>query len=290
MASMRDIKRRIKSVNSTKQITQAMNLVASSKLQKARQRLLEVRPFFDETKRVISDIVNNSAGVSHPFLSEREVKSVAIITIAGDRGLCGGYNANVSKEAFNFIKDKNNASVITVGTKSRDFFRHRKVNILESYMGISEKPDYSHALKIGKKALDLFTDGSVDEVYLAYTKFNSTISHEPTLIRLLPVDVNDFKEETSEGKKASQKALTIYDPDEESVLEYVIPKYLNTVVFGALVESAACELGARMTAMDAATENAEDVIDGLTLAYNRARQGAITQEITEIVSGANALE
>lgn len=281
MASMRDIKRRIKSVNSTQQITRAMYLVASSKLTRARNRLNDTRPFFNETRKAIADIVSGSKGISHPFLEEREVKSTAVIVIAGDRGLCGGYNANVNKTALERVNSSKDAKMITVGTKSREFFRLRGKTIVDSVTGISEKPRYEDALKIADKALQLFTSGEVDEVYLTYTRFISTLSSEPKLIKVLPVDVDEFKNET----ESQSHALTIYEPNEESVLDYVIPKYVNTVIFGALVESAVCELGARMTAMDSATENAIEMIDDLNLLYNRARQGAITQEITEIVGG-----
>jgi F-type H+-transporting ATPase subunit gamma len=277
MASMRDIKRRIKSVNSTQQITNAMNLVASSKLSRAKARLEDTRPFFRETRNVIASIVNGSKGISHPYIQSREVKNSAVIVIAGDRGLCGGYNANVCKTAFNQAK-KNDARLITIGSKSKEFFKSKGMEIIESYTGISEKPSYEDALKIGSQALELFTSGTVDEVYLAYTEFISTLSSEAKLIKILPVDVSEFEAE----KTSSQ---TLYEPNEEAVLDYVIPKYINTVLYGAMVESAVCELGARMTAMDSATENAEEMIADLNLIYNRVRQGAITQEITEIVGG-----
>lgn len=280
MASMRDIKRRIKSVNSTEQITNAMYLVASSKLNKARNRLDDTRPFFNETRKVIANIVNGSSGISHPFLEKREVKSRAVIVITGDRGLCGGYNANINKMAMTAIKNKENDKVIAVGGKGKEFFKNR-CNLKEAFTNISEKPTYEDALKIGRLALEMFTSGEVDEVYLAYTEFVSTLVSEPKLIKLFPLDVDDFKNEDT----PSASALTIYEPGEEEVLEYVIPKYVNTVLYGALVESTVCELGARMTAMDAATENAEEMINSLNIIYNRARQSAITQEITEIVGG-----
>ena len=281
MASMRDIKRRIKSVNSTQQITNAMYLVASSKLNKAKARLEDTRPFFNQTRSVIANIVNGSGNISHPYLDKREVKSTGVIVITGDRGLCGGYNANVNKLAITAIKNKETDKVIAVGSKSRDYFKNRS-NVVESFTNISETPTYEDALKIGRLALDMFTSKQVDEVYLAYTEFVSTLVSEPKLIKLFPLDINDFKNEET---KTGVNALTIYEPSEEAVLEYVIPKYVNTVIFGAMVESAVCELGARMTAMDSATENAEEMIASLNLVYNRARQSAITQEITEIVSG-----
>ena len=281
MASMRDIKRRIKSVNSTQQITNAMYLVASSKLNKAKSRLEDTRPFFTETRKVIANIVNGSSGINHPFLETREVKSRAIIVITGDRGLCGGYNANVNKIAMTAIKNKENDKIIAVGNKSKEFFKSR-CNLKESFTNISENPTYEDALKIGRLALEMFTSEEVDEVYLAYTEFISTLASEPKLIKLFPLDVNDFKNNDTPSNAGS---LTIYEPSEEEVLEYVIPKYVNTVIHGALVESTVCELGARMTAMDSATENAEEMKNTLNLIYNRARQSAITQEITEIVGG-----
>ncbi len=282
MASMRDIKRRIKSVNSTQQITNAMYLVASSKLNKAKARLEDTRPFFNETRQVIANIVNGSGNISHPYLDKREVKSTGVIVVTGDRGLCGGYNINVNKLAMSAIKNKENDKVIAIGGKSKEYFKTR-ANVVEAFTNISENPTYEDALKVGRLALDMFTSGEVDEVYLAYTEFISTLASEPKLIKLFPLDVNDFKNEEKETTSAS--ALTIYEPSEEAVLEYVIPKYVNTVIYGAMVESAVCELGARMTAMDSATENAEEMIGMLNLVYNRARQSAITQEITEIVSG-----
>ncbi len=285
MASMRDIKRRIKSVNSTQQITNAMYLVASSKLNKAKARLQDTRPFFNETKQVITNIVSGSGNIDHPFLQKREVKSTGVIVVTSDRGLCGGYNVNVNKIASTAVKS-NDDKVITIGSKSRDFFKSR-ANVVESFVGISESPSYEDGVKIGKLALEMFTTGEVDEVYLAYTEFISTLVSEPKLIKLFPLDTEELQGNDEDKQKTSSagRALTIYEPSEEAVLEYVIPKYVNTVIYGAMVESAVCELGARMTAMDAATENASEMIGSLNLIYNRARQSAITQEITEIVGG-----
>lgn len=284
MASMRDIKRRIKSVNSTQQITKAMNLVASSKLQKARQRLDDTREFFEATREAIGKVMNASQGITNVYFREGEGDKSLVIVIAGDRGLCGGYNSNVCKEAFNVLKEKDNSTLITIGNKSREYFKRRNFNISQSYTGISESPDYEDAKKIGQRALDMFLNGEVKEIYLAYTQFKSTLSHEPVAVKLLPVDAEAFKVEEKSN------SLNLYEPSEEEVLDYIIPKYVTTHIYGSLVESSACELGARMTAMDSATENADEMIGNLTLLYNRARQGAITQEITEIVSGANALE
>lgn len=285
MASMRDIKRRIKSVNSTRQITKAMNLVASSKLNKAKQRMEATRPFSDETRKVIAEIGAAMGSLDHPlFGKEPKGNRALVIVVTSDKGLCGGYNAAVCKEAMNLCAGKD-VSLITIGSKGRDFFKRRALNIDRSIVGISERFEFNDASAIGKRALKLYEDGEVDCVYLVYTRFISSISSTPKTIRLLPVDAEDFKDETPKSS-----GLTLYEPSEEEVLDYVIPRYINTLVYGGLVESSVCELGARMAAMDAATDNAEEMLDKLNLLYNRVRQGAITQEITEIVSGSNALE
>lgn len=283
MASVRDLESRINSVSSTKQITKAMNLVAASKLQRAKARQSSTRPFFEETQRVIASVVNNSKGITHPYLVQRDGKNIAVIIVTSDRGLCGGYNANVSKEVLNFINEKGSEKMVVVGNKGRDYFKRRNKNIVSSVSGISEKPTYEDAARIGKTILDMYVNEEVDEVYIGYTEFISTISHEPKITKLLPVDTSEF-----EGKASN--SLMRYEPNEEEILSYIVPRYVNTIIYGALVESAACEQGARMTSMDNATENADEMISTLTLKKNRARQGAITQEITEIVSGASALE
>ena len=283
---MRDIKRRIKSVNSTQQITKAMNLVASSKLSRAKARFKDTKPFFRHTRRAIAQIMQGSSGASHRYLQKRDVKNTCVMVITGDRGLCGGYNVNVCKAALNTVQD-GNATFVTIGSKGRDYLKHRNMSIAAGFRGISEKPQYDDARHIGEKVLKMYDAGEVDEIYLAYTEFVSTISNEPKVIKLLPLDASEFEHIKTEEKDLT---LTIYEPSEEEVLDYIIPKYLNTVLYGAMVESAACELSSRMTAMDSATENASEMIDSLNLLYNRVRQSAITQEITEIVGGSNALE
>ncbi len=286
MASVRDIKNRIKSVNSTQQITKAMNLVAAAKLQSAKKRQSSTKPFFNTTERVIASVVKNSKGINHPFINHREGKRVAVISISSDRGLCGAYNSNISKEVLHFVDGKEE-QIITIGNKARDFFKRRNKNVVETFTGISEKPTYKEASTIGELVLDLYVKEEVDEVYIAYTEFETTLSQIPRLKKLLPVDVSSFE---NEEETKTDLSLMRYEPNEEEVLSYLVPKYITTFIYGALVESAACEQASRMTSMDNATENATAMIDSLTLKMNRARQGAITQEITEIVSGANALE
>lgn len=287
MASMRDIKRRIKSVGSTQQITKAMNLVSASKLQKAKGNLSKTKPFYEETFRVIGNVINNSKGINHPFLQNKEGGKSLVILVTSDRGLCGGYNANINKYVAKFINDnENDVELIVIGSKGRDYFKRRGGTIIKTLLGVSEKPTYEVAKDIGELALEQFVKGEFSEVYIAYTEFVTTLSHIPTIRRLLPVDTSAFEEEND------TQSLTImdYEPNEEEVLSYIVPKYINTTIYGGLVDSATCQQAARMTSMDSATENAYSMIDSLTLQYNRARQGAITQEITEIVSGANALE
>ncbi len=262
-----------------------MNLVSAAKLQKAKTNLEGTRPFFQKVQQTIASIVKNSEGLNHPYLTVREVKKSAFIVVTSDRGLCGGYNANVSKEALRHMVDKN-VQLITVGKKGRDFFKRKKINSEGEFPGVSENPTYAEAARIGQLVLDLYAKTEIDEVYLAYTSFKSTIQQEPTVIKLLPVDADKFQQMSA----GEENSVMNYDPSEEEVLNYVIPRYVYTVLFGALAESAASEQGARMTAMDSATENAYDMIDSLTLKFNRARQASITQELSEIVGGAEALK
>lgn len=284
MASMRNIKRRIKSVNSTQQITKAMNLVASSKLTKAKQNFDDTKPFFNAIRRVIANVVKGAGNTDNVFLKSREAKNTGVVILTGDRGLCGGYNTNACKAALGITEGKS-ASYITVGSKGFEFLKNKGCDFAQNYTGISEKPTYEDARAIGEKITQMYQNGDVDEVYLVYTEYISTIASEPKVMRLLPLDTESLGESEKDNL-----TLTIYEPDDETVLAYVIPKYINTVIYGALVESSVCELTSRMTAMDSATDNATQMLDTLNLHYNRARQGAITQELTEIVSGSNALE
>lgn len=275
---MREIKRRIKSVGSTRQITKAMNLVASSKLNRAKERFTQISPFFNMSRAVIADIAGGATNLSHPYVTERPVKHTTIVVLAGDRGLCGGYNVGVCQAALRLATE--DCDFVTIGSKAADFFKSRGKTISRVIKGISENPTYDDAKVLGEEVLRKFADGETDEVYLAYTKYNSTISYESTCVKLLPFSLDEFKDEEGE------LGTTLYEPSPDAVLGYVLPKYINTVIYGALAESALCEQSARMTAMDSATENADEMLDTLNTKYNRARQGAITQEITEIIGGA----
>jgi len=283
---LNDIKRRIKSVNSTMQITKAMELVSTSKLKRARVRLDKSKPYFETVLESIKDVLANAKGIKHPFLEKREVKNTLYILITSDKGLAGGYNANVNKLLQNEIKDKEADKIITVGVKGRDYFRRRGYNVIESLTGISETPEASDARHIGEKAIDLYRTGEVDEIKIVYTQFKSTISYVPEIITLLPAT---FEEKEISLDNKGYRSLTRFEPSEEAVLDYLIPKYIGSTIYGAMIEASASESGSRRLAMENATDNADEMIKSLELVKNRARQAAITQEISEIVSGAEAL-
>lgn len=277
-----DIKRRMRSINNTMQITKAMYLVSSAKLRKAKERVEETRPYFEITSESVKRILSSSKGMNHPFLKSREIKKTVYIVITADRGLAGGYNSNVLKLSERNI-DKSTDSVVAMGSKGRDFFTRRGYNVIDSHVGITEEPEFSDARSVGNLVIDLYKNEEIDSIKLIYTKFVSALTQEPTMITLLPSDIEEDPQ--------VEKSLTQiqYEPSPEDVVDYLIPKYVQGAIFGALVESAASQQGARMTAMEAATDNAEEIIDDLDLKYNRARQASITQEISEIVGGAEAL-
>lgn len=286
MAGLRDIKIRIKSVNSTRQITKAMNLVATAKLKKSRDRVEGIRPYFNELQTVVKNIIASSEDVQNEFFSQREVKKSLFIVIAADRGLCGGYNANVIKKAALDMEGKE-AAIIAVGGRSRDFFRIRNYDIKESFVEIGEQISYKDAQSIASKAIELYQKNEVDEVFVVFNRFISTIQYEPTAIHLLPLSLDEIK---ADSEEAASAISPIYDPSPNAVLDVLIPKYIAGTVYGALLEAAASEQSSRMTAMSSATDNATKMIGELTLYYNRARQASITTEISEIVGGAEALK
>ena len=292
MATMRDIKGRIRSVTTTKKTTKAMNLVSSAKMARARGKLNAANPYFTLARRAITDILNGEkeggAALKHVTLEEREANKALVVVIANDRGLCGGYNANICKIAghlaVSLSDEGKEVSFFTIGNKARDFIRRAGGNIIDSYSGISESPTTHDADEISEKLMELFVNGEVDEVYVAYTQFVSAITYRPKHLKLLPLSREDFEPE--EGRDYS---FLKFEPSPAEVLDYIIPKFISTAFYETLITSAASGQGATMTAMDSATENAENIIDNLTLILNRVRQAAITQEISEIVGGANAL-
>ena len=292
MASMRDIKRRKESVQSTGQITKAMKLVSSVKLQKAKVGAEVSKPYFDTMYETVADMIAKSAQMSHPFLQKSQSEKKAVITITSNRGLAGGYNSNIVKlvskdERFN----KDDTVIYAVGTKGRDSLSRQGYDIAGDYSEAINEPLYSDAMEIGKELLSKFTSGEIGEIYLAYTIFKNTLVQIPAMIKLLPIDAEDIVSEQEEEPESPLDKITLmnYEPEPEEALDAIIPKYVNSLIYGGLVESHASENGARMQAMDSATSNAEDMISDLSLKYNRARQASITQELTEIIAGASAI-
>ena len=287
MATMKAIKKRITSVNNTKKIMKAMDLVSASKLQKAKAQLDDIRPLYDNIQLVMNGI-KSSMGAEEEitFAEDRKVRNIAYIVLTSDRGLCGGYNVNAAKAAIALInenKDKGE-KIIAVGSKGSEYFKRRDKNVVIKYAGPSEATTFENAELIGNYVASMYTSGEVDEVYIVYTRFDSVLSHIPDTIKLLPV-----RPDTA-GESSPVLLPMVYDPDISTFISYAVPMYMNTTIYGAMIESMVCEQAARMTSMDAATRNASEIIDDLTLDYNRKRQNMITQEITEIVSGANALQ
>lgn len=300
MASMRDIKRRKSSIQSTQQITKAMKLVSTVKLQRAKANAERSKAYFQSMFQTVNSILARTTGLDHPYLRAGESPRKAVIVITSNRGLAGGYNSNVTKLVAKSGFDKEDLLIYAVGRKGKETLQRGGYRIEEDWSDIVEEPAYPDAMKLGTRLLEKFSAGEIGEIYLAYTQFKNTVSHEPVLVRLLPVEVSEEEaKDTSggnglsgedggaEGKKA--QAIMNFEPEDEEALNRIIPKYINSQIYGGLVESVASENGARMQAMDSATSNAEEMIGDLTLLYNRARQGSITQELTEIIAGAEAI-
>lgn len=284
MASTREIKRRIRGINSIRQITKAMELVSTAKLRRARKTLESTRPYYETVLEDIQDLLK-IVGDSHPLLKKREIKRVLYIVLTSDRGLAGGYNANVQRLAMDSMKKEDKESLLlVVGSKARDHFERQECHIHKVFTGISEDPSFQDAKNLASIAMDLYLSGQVDAIDLVYTRFESTLSYQPKRIRLLPSE--DFVTEEGLGQA---RTLVEFEPSPEEVLDYLIPKYIESSIYGALIEAAASEQGARRVSMEAATDNANDMISELETNYNRARQAAITAEISEIVGAADAL-
>ena len=282
---MKEIKTRIKSVESTKQITKAMELVSSSKFRKAKERAESARPYFNTLYNTVQDIAKNTSNSRNVFLKERKVNNVCYIVIAGDRGLAGGYNSNILKAVIAHNK-LGTGKVITVGKKAKESLSKRGYEVID-YIESVEKCAYEDANRVAQTAMEAYKNGEIDEVNLVYTEFISALSQEPKIVKLLPVTIDNTNTE-KEVKKG--KAAVQYLPSADAVLGYVLPKYVSGSVYGAIAESFASEQAARRTAMESATDNANEMISKLELVYNRARQAAVTQEISEIVGGAAAAQ
>ena len=284
MASMRDIKRRKESVASTGQITKAMKLVSTVKLQKAKARAESNKPYFTMLYDTICSILARTGTIDHRYLRESDSKRKAVIALTSNRGLAGGYNNNIVKEiTAAFVPE--DTDIYAVGKKGLEGLSRKGYHIIEDYSEVMNEPLYADAIHIGKNVLASYENGEVGEIYLAYTGFKNTVVHEPKLIKLLPISV----EEIMKDVEIDTLTLMNFEPEADEALDMIIPKYMNNIIYGAFVEAIASENGARMQAMDSATKNAEDMIDDLSLKYNRARQSSNTQELTEIIAGAEAI-
>ena len=285
MASMRDIKRRRDSIQSTGQITKAMKLVSTVKLQKAKGKAESTKPYSDLMYETICNMLARSGNINHKYLQAGESSKKAIITITANRGLAGGYNTNITKLITESGIPKEDIDIIAIGTKGKDYLARRGYNITEDDSEVINAPLYTDARDICDRLLERFAAGEIGEIYLAYTSFKNTVVHEPKLIKLLPVSID------TEGVNSESKDTTPmnYEPAEDEALNLIIPKYVCSLIYGAHIEAVASENGARMQAMDNATSNADEMISDLSLKYNRARQASITQELTEIIAGANAI-
>ena len=276
--STKEIKNRIRSMESTKQITKAMEMVAASKLRKAQTQVQNSRPYFEILYQTIKDIVSSNQDFSSPYLVQRPIKKTAYIVIAGDRGLAGGYNSNILKLVMSEIAGKDTV-VFPIGRKTVDYFAANKTPVLTSTYAAAENVSLGDCFSIAKGLCKRYLIGEFDEIRIAYTDFVSVLSQHPVSLRLLPL-VRD-----PEDKQTAKESDILYEPDSVEVFDTIVPEYLGGIVYGALCESRAAEQAARRTAMDSATQNAEDMIADLSLKFNRARQAAITQEITEIIAG-----
>ena len=276
--SAKEIKNRIRSMESTKQITKAMEMVAASKLRKAQSQVLNSRPYFEILYATINDIVDANRDFSSPYLTQRPVKKSVYVVIAGDRGLAGGYNSNILKLAYSEMEGKN-VSVLPIGKKAVDFYQSRNLELMTTNYKEAEDVSVGDCFSVAKQLCKAYRAGEVDEIHIAYTNFVSVLSQTPATLRLLPL----LRHTT--GREGTVSTDILYEPDSVEVFDAIIPEYLGGILYGALCESRAAEQAARRTAMDSATQNADEMIADLSLKFNRARQAAITQEITEIVAG-----
>lgn len=286
MVNLREIKGRINSTKSTQKTTKAMQMVSSSKFRRAEQNAKAYVPYMQKVQDVVAAIAGGTNDVSHPMLTARPVKKTAYLIIGSDRGLAGGYNSSILRQAQRDIDERHRSKdeyvILAVGRKVRDYFVKRDHNVIAEVVGLSDQPSFADIKEIARKAVGMFADGTYDELHLYYTHFVSAISQEVTKQKLLPL--------TDIAPASGATASYEFEPSAEAILEVLLPQYAESLIYGAILDGKASEHSARMTAMKNATDNAKDIIADLSLQYNRARQAAITQEITEIVGGAAALE
>ena len=286
MGSLREIETRINSTKKTSQITKAMQMVSASKLNKAEENAKAFVPYMEKVQEVAASIAAGS-DASHPMLESRPVKKTAYIVITADRGLCGGYNSNMIRKVSRVIEERHTSLddvvIFAIGRKGYEHFSRRGYNVIDSVIGVADHPSFAEIKDIASKAVGMFTDGTYDELYMYYTHYISAINHEITEKKVLPL--TDISTD-----QAADMSSYEFEPSAEAILKVLLPQYAESLIFGALLDSKASEHASSMTAMQSATDNAGELIDSLTLQFNRARQAAITQEITEIIGGVAALE
>lgn len=290
MATLRDIKQRIKGVKSTQQITKAMKMVAAAKLRRATEAILNARPYARKIQTLLSHLASNDDLMNNPLFISRDVKNVAVVVVTADRGLCGAFNTNIIREATRYIQEelqeKNiSHSLFCLGKKGSDYFSKRNYNVVQKNPGIFASLNYSIAQRLSDQLISGFLNGEFDKVILIFNEFKSIIQQKIVVEQFLPIPVD-----SNEKGESHAEANYIYEPNQKAIFEYLIPKHLKAQLWRVLLESNAAEFAARMTAMDNATTNAKELIRTLNLKYNKERQAAITKEILEIVSGANALK
>jgi F-type H+-transporting ATPase subunit gamma len=286
MATLRDIQRRIKSVQSTQKITRAMKLVAAAKLRRAQERIIAARPYAGKMAELLGNLVGGADGDTHPLLEQREGPRRQIVIITADKGLAGAFNSNVIRRSLEFVRASNTTelTLVVVGRKARDFYRRRDYTIKRDMIGFWDRLAFSHAQELADYFMQQYLDNEVDEVHLMYNEFRSVASQRPVRQQLLPIPKAEGEQE------AAESVDYIYEPSPAAILGDLLPRHVRMQVYRALMESLAGEYGARMTAMEAATRNAKEMIEVLTIQYNKARQEKITKELLDIVGGAEALK
>jgi F-type H+-transporting ATPase subunit gamma len=288
MATLRDIQRRIRSVQSTQKITKAMKLVAAAKFRRAQERILEARPYAKKMNELLSGLVERTGDETHPLLARRDTGRKRLVIVTADKGLCGAFNSNILRESLRFLRGAGETSVtlVVVGKKARDFYRRRQFTVKSEMLGFFDRLAYSHAQEIANGLMHDFLAEEVDEIHLMYNEFRSVAVQRPVRQELLPIPADA---ESDDKDDAGSKEEYLYEPGPEAILASLLPRHVTTQVYRALMESAAGEYGARMTAMESASKNAREMIHVLTIQYNKARQERITKELLDIVGGAEAL-
>jgi len=286
MATLRDIQRRIRSVQSTQKITKAMKLVAASKFRRAQERIVAARPYAAKMGALMGSLVGRAGDETHPLLAQRDTGRKRLVIITADKGLCAAFNSNILRESLRFLRGATEASVtlIVVGKKARDFYRRREFTVKTEMLGFFDRLAYSHAQELAGGIMQDYLAEEVDEIHLMYNEFRSVAVQHPVRQQLLPIEA-----EGGSGEDAGRQEEYLYEPGPAAILDSLLPRHVTTQVFRALMESVAGEYGARMTAMEAATKNAREMINLLTIQYNKARQERITKELLDIVGGAEAL-